>query len=157
MRDTVRQPFTRLYAKKKHLNLPCFFLTNFSLFPHSQKTDVQETSGAPLEYNSSPDPAEPPDTRPSPRHPSSPDVGLCKADSETVTARATSQDWLYLHITPAGGGRVRAGLCPSLCCKWSLKSQLTALSSMSSGGGVLFAALATPLNTTRFNLMVSAG
>lgn len=37
-------------------------------------------------------------------------------------SRARSQRKLSLHITPAGGGRVWAGLCPSLCRKWSLKA-----------------------------------
>lgn len=120
--------------------------------------DLPPLTTAPLEHNSALA-----QTRPSPRTSGPalaillPRHGTLQSGLRDCDSRATSQDWLYLHITPAGGGRVRAGLCPSLCCKWSLKSRLTALPSMSSGGGVLFAALATPLNTTRFSLMVSAG
>lgn len=121
--------------------------------------DLPPLTRAPLEYNSAllhTLPAQPPDSRPGPHHPSAQTWDF-QSRLRDCDGRATSQDRLLLHLTPAGGGRVQAGLCPSLCCKWSLKSRLTALSSMSSSGGVLFTALATLLNTTRFSLMVSAG
>lgn len=65
---------------------------------------------------------------------------------------ATRQLRLCLCVTPSAGGSARAGHGPSLCCKWSLKSCLTVLSSMTASGVVLLTTLATPLSTPQVSV-----